>query len=429
MMGDDASECAGRQLAEIEMLQAMFPEPEFEGISAEALEAAQATVDAAEEAGAAVELPPHSFSITVQLEEAEGTPELRLGFTLPPLYPERSPPAVVVGLPGLARKQRDGLAAALVAAARQRTELAEDGEECICDLVQQGQELATELLAAAAEAAADPADAMAPTQQAVIRIDHMNDSRGYLKKLEAWAGQLGLAGRIFYREAGTAKASGRVEGVVAVLEGEDEGVGAWLTRLRSEYVDVDGRGGKCKERKSTVMCRRETEASLEGWVVAAYTEQGELETALAGLDVLHVGSGETRWGGGGREPEPEPEPEPGPEMPVADGQPPPWLEVIGAGSVLTRVHLSAEVNTGKQATTLTNAAELRRRTVAAARFDIAAQPRNGAANKELCAHIAGVLGCKKGDVSIAAGHKSREKTIAVEGVAIGDIERLLLLAL
>ena len=98
-MGDDAAtECAGRQLAEIEMLQAMFPEPEFEGISAEALEAAQATVEAAEEAGAAVELPPHSFSITVQIEDAEGTPELRLGFTLPPLYPERCPPAVVVGL-------------------------------------------------------------------------------------------------------------------------------------------------------------------------------------------------------------------------------------------------------------------------------------------------------------------------------------------
>ena len=425
-MGDDAAtECAGRQLAEIEMLQAMFPEPEFEGISAEALEAAQATVEAAEEAGAAVELPPHSFSITVQLEEAEGTPELRLGFTLPPLYPERCPPAVVVGLSALARKQRDGLAAALVAAARERTEQAEDGEECICDLVQQGQELATELLAAAAEAAADPADAMAPTQQAVIRIDHMNDSRGYLKKLETWAGQLGLAGRIFYREAGTARASGRVEGVVAVIEGEEEGVGAWLTRLRSEYVDVDSRGGKCKERKSTVMCRREAEASLEGWVVAAYAEQGELETALAGLDVLHVGSGETRWGGGGREPQPEPEPEPEPEQRM-DGQPPPWLEAIGAGSVLTRVHLSAEVNTGKQATALTNAAELRRRTVAAARFDIAAQPRNGAANKELCAHIAEVLGCKKGDVSIAAGHKSREKTIAVEGVAIGDIERLLL---
>ena len=111
-----------------------------------------------------------------------------------------------------------------------------------------------------------------------------------------------------------------------------------------------------------------------------------------------------------------------------DGPRRPWLEAIGAGSVLTRVHLSAEVNTGKQATTLTNAAELRRRTVAAARFDIAAQPRNGAANKELLLHIAEVLGCKKGDVSVAAGHKSREKTIAVEGVAIEDIERFFVAA-
>ena len=104
--------------------------------------------------------------------------------------------------------------------------------------------------------------------------------------------------------AGTAKASGRVEAVVVVLEGPDDAVSGWLTRLRSEYVDVDGRGAKCKERKSTVMCRREMAADssaqhdmLVGWEASVYEEEGTMETALASLDLLHVGSGSTRWGG------------------------------------------------------------------------------------------------------------------------------------
>jgi hypothetical protein len=108
-----------------------------------------------------------------------------------------------------------------------------------------------------------------------------------------------------------------------VLEGPEDGVGSWLTRLRSEYVDVDGRGGKCKERKSTVMCRREAndaadQERLIGWEVTVYEEEGTLETALAGLDLLHVGLGATRWGGASLQPQPEPEPEPEPGKPSAE---------------------------------------------------------------------------------------------------------------
>jgi len=234
------------------------------------------------------------------------------------------------------------------------------------------------------------------------------------KSLKKWCEQLGLAARVYYREAGTAKASGRVEAVVVVLEGPEDGVGSWLTRLRSEYVDVDGRGGKCKERKSTVLCRREADEAtgtrLDGWETTVYEEEGTLETALAGMDLLHVGLGATRWGGGGAslqhtEPEPEPEPEQeaqsnqeqrlaklasfGGEAAAGGGDvvaPPAYLQVIGQGSVMSRIHLTVEVSTGKQQTTLTNAAELAKGSADVARFDVAAQPRNGAANKEICTH-------------------------------------------
>ncbi len=436
-------ECLVRQLSEVELLESMFPD---ECSVDSCVASAVALVEEAEEAGELVlpergaTLSPLTFTITVRLD-FEGEPELRLGFTLPRLYP-RAAPLIVAGMTTLGRKQREELAAALVGLAQERTEQqGEDGEECICELVQQGQELAVEMLAVQAEAgaAAEAGDREGDgaLTQCVVKIDHMNDSKNYMKALKKWCEQLGLAARVFYREAGTTKASGRVEGVVVVLEGPDDAVSGWLTRLRSEYVDVDGRGGKCKERKSTVMCRREVvdsappTARLIGWEASVYEEEGTMETALANMDLLHVGLGSTRWGGTAGNVEvsapPEPEPE-GLQQSGSDVVAPAYLEQIGVGSVMNRVHLSVEVTTGKQQTVLTNAQELRQRraAVTAARFDIAAQPRNGAANKELCSHLATALGVKSGDVSVASGHKAREKVIAVEGLPLSEVEKRLL---
>ena len=121
------------------------------------------------------------------------------------------------------------------------------------------------------------------------------------------------------------------------------------------------------------------------------------------------------------------EPEPEAYAPSgADAAAPAYLEQIGAGSVMSRVHLAVEVSTGKQQTALTNAQELQQRRAAAARFDVAAQPRNGAANKALCSHLATALGVKAGDVSVASGHKARQKVIAVEGLPLPEVERRLL---
>ncbi len=442
-----ALECLVRQLSEVELLESMFPdECSVDSCVATAAALAQQAEEAGElrlEAGAS--LSPLTFTITVKLD-FEGEPELRLGFTLPQLYP-RTAPLIVAGMTTLGRKQREELAATLVATAKEHTdqqgEDGEDGEECICELVQQAQELAVEMLATQAEAGAaaeagDSEGANALTQ-CVVKIDHMNDSKNYMKALKKWCEQLGLAARVFYREAGTAKASGRVEAVLVVLEGPDDAVGGWLTRLRSEYVDVDGRGGKCKERKSTVMCRREVSnsapatARLTGWEASVYEEEGTMETALANMDLLHVGLGSTRWGGAAGSVENSASAEPVPDLleqsdVASHVVAPAYLEQIGVGSVMNRVHLSVEVSTGKQQTVLTNAQELRQRrtAVTAAQFDVAAQPRNGAANKELCGHLATALGVKSGDVTVASGHKTREKVIAVEGLPLVEVEKRLL---
>lgn len=65
----------------------------------------------------------------------------------------------------------------------------------------------------------------------------------------------------------------------------------------NRYVDIDSRGQRCKERKSTVLCRRQVEApTIDGWITTGYAEERILEAALSELNVLHVGCGTTRWG-------------------------------------------------------------------------------------------------------------------------------------
>jgi uncharacterized protein (TIGR00251 family) len=47
---------------------------------------------------------------------------------------------------------------------------------------------------------------------------------------------------------------------------------------------------------------------------------------------------------------------------------------------------------------------------------LAAAPVDGAANDALIEFLADLLGCPKRDVSIVAGHKSRNKRIAIDGL-------------
>ena len=95
-----------------------------------------------------------------------------------------------------------------------------------------------------------------PTAQLLILlIDHMNDSRGYTKKLSFWAKQLGLMGIQLFRSPSMASSEHRVEDVIVMLHGCCRDVSEWLCRLRTRKVDVNVRGSACKERKSTVICK------------------------------------------------------------------------------------------------------------------------------------------------------------------------------
>lgn len=240
------AECLGRQVAELEVLQAMYGgEGEFSTDEA-ALTTAAAAAEQSDD-GEMVQLPALTFELTLALEEVPSEPRLRLAFVLPPGYP-RTAPSVVVGCAALQRGVRDEVAQQLAATAAERTdELAEEGgEECLYELVQQAVDLVTPLAAAAVAepggggAAAGAGEEEEEEEQCVVRIDHMNSSRQYLAKLRKWADQLGLGAHVWHR----GQVGGRVEGVVVVLAGAADGVGGWLSRLRSEYVDTDSKGHK-----------------------------------------------------------------------------------------------------------------------------------------------------------------------------------------
>jgi hypothetical protein len=140
---------------------------------------------------------------------------------------------------------------------------------------------------------------------AVIRIDHMNDSVGYLKSLGRWCDAEGLGCRVFHKPPTDENGKRRVEGVFVALSGSNEGIKSFAQRLRTEFVDVDRHGVKCKERKSTVLAHRKNSTVKEGEraveafegfeTMPPYETEEDLERGLASLNVLHVGDGSQRF--------------------------------------------------------------------------------------------------------------------------------------
>ena len=61
----------------------------------------------------------------------------------------------------------------------------------------------------------------------------------------------------------------------------------------------------------------------------------------------------------------------------------------------------------------------------ALKLRITAPPVEGKANRECIRLLAGLLGVKKAQVTIIAGHASRTKTVAVEGVKAKEIAALI----
>ena len=92
-------------------------------------------------------------------------------------------------------------------------------------------------------------------EEAVVRIEHMNDGPGYLRLLRKWARDLDLVLNADYQPAPKPNRPHRLGNVLVTLHGDSSDVSDFLLRLRTQLVDVDSRGNRCKEKQSTVLRR------------------------------------------------------------------------------------------------------------------------------------------------------------------------------
>jgi hypothetical protein len=123
-----------------------------------------------------------------------------------------------------------------------------------------------------AAAAADDSTAdlpEVPRSRCAILINHMNDSSGYERKLRKWSKQLQLGVEMWWHEKRKRNQKGNKQGctqqnikkqqqhrhehVYCLLSGDREALHQFQQRLRTEYVDVNGSGVKCKERQSRTL--------------------------------------------------------------------------------------------------------------------------------------------------------------------------------
>jgi hypothetical protein len=92
-----------------------------------------------------------------------------------------------------------------------------------------------------------PHDCNEHTISALIHIDHMRDRTLYCKTIGKWALELAISCCVL-------RISSRWN-ILLCLQGSTESVNEFTTRLRTQCVDVDSKGRRCKERMSRELLR------------------------------------------------------------------------------------------------------------------------------------------------------------------------------
>lgn len=344
-----------RQLMEFEVMEAMYPvdgsdecSSRFIVESLDDLDAVRAVVDTWDESGTVpdesclLKLPLLQASLTLKIpDEGDDRGMITIKFTLPQSYPSEVPVIDSVSASNLNRTATLEILEKLEKFVKPLTrDLGDDGYECLMEVARECEELATtyakeqEEKYEANQKTSDSEDET--TSVAVLRIDHMNDSKSYVKTLSKWCANLGLSARLFWSLPGatankkwtsedaddvddddeTSKKSkqnignhpppgGRVENVFVILQGDDECVQKFLVKLKTGLIDVDAKGTKCKERQSLVLTKRSIRAVIDGedfvekfsgFISRQFSgSNSALESILKGHNLLHVGTGESRW--------------------------------------------------------------------------------------------------------------------------------------
>lgn len=384
------------------------------------------------------------LEIAVMMDESApgAAPTAILHCALPPGYPETAQPFVRVECDNISYSASQAAAQFLMDLALQRA-----GESCVYDLyVALRDELLPAALAQCASEvplgrdleifgeACDEEDVAM-----VVLLEHMNDAPAYMRKLRDWARKDALRGAIFYRIPAK---SGRAEDVfVIIVATSEDALSAFVGNLRTQYVDKTSKGLKCKERKSDVLYQGSAATLSSGssgthgqllWecvdmadgkhvVLPDFDYTSDLSLLKHVLEAVGLDergqpltttaklSRRERAAERGRQ--------------AADG-----IGVAESGEGCVRPcpkggsFLSVTVKpNAKGCSQITNLSDLRRGQVESVHADIAAAPKEGEANKELCSLIASSLRVPRTSVSVARGGCSRDKELHIVGLDPQDV--------
>ena len=298
---------------------------------------------------------------------------ITLTVVLPDGYPESAAPIATIEAAGRTR-------GVLRDAERRLAAHVSPGEESALALLQE-----VEACVAAASAAATPVAAVTIDDSetyAVVGIDHMNAFASYAATLERLSAANALRGALWATPAPRPNAPQRREGAVLVLQGRDAGVSEFLKALRSESVDVDSKGKRCKERRAVVERRSPLAAGdarlREAWAVRSGGGPERLARCVAG-DLCE-----------------------------------PLFRDDGRGGCA----VALRARPGKSATSATVEDGV-------LVVDVAAAARDGAANAEIRRFFAAAFGATQADVALVAGAKGREKVVRCAGVGAAEAEERL----
>lgn len=113
----------------------------------------------------------------------------------------------------------------------------------------------------------------------LLLLDHVRAKRPYIRTVSKWVQELGLRGAFIFQW----------KLILLLLQGQTEDITEYLSRHRTQCIDVDSKGRKCKERMMSVIAEVQGPPIEDIFVVQELNSADELKHFFiqAGLKVLY----------------------------------------------------------------------------------------------------------------------------------------------
>ncbi|EKX42744.1 hypothetical protein GUITHDRAFT_164010, partial [Guillardia theta CCMP2712] len=185
------------------------------------------------------------FRLTFDLVSSVSSCKLRIVFLLGESYPLVKPDCELIAT-GVDRKEHAALNETLRKSVDETA-----GSECMAEVMQRMKEAHDEYHEQEISSTnytpppprPTPSSSSSSHRVCVLKVDHMREERRYTRTISGWILELGLQGKLFMWK--------RL--IYLVVRGDEDRVSRYLHLHRTQQVDVDSRGRRCKERMLQVI--------------------------------------------------------------------------------------------------------------------------------------------------------------------------------